>query len=339
MFLIKGRYMLMFFLLLFLQSATSQESARSQRLNERLKAFFAKDEVNILITDSGLGGLSVAAEIEKNFRLMHPFKKVGLIFVNALPSKDYLYNQMPDTKEKVRVFNNALNGMAERFKPDIILVACNTLSTLLNKTTFYQNTDIPVIGIVGFGVNLMYKNLVEQKNASLLILGTPTTIEQNSHKAALLDLGISGDRIYTKSCPMLESEIQNDPASDMVETMIEMYAEEALEKMTLPDSGDLFLGLCCTHYTYAAATFKKVFDKLTGKSVRLLDPNRVMSSFLFKDSENDRFDETDVTVRVVSQAELSPTDVSSIAKMIEPVSVPTAEALRNYHRAKSLFRY
>ena len=103
-------------------------------MDKGLGEFFKKEKVTILVTDSGLGGLSVAAHLEANFKKWHPFKEVKIMFVNALPSETYFYNQMKNTAEKVRVFNQALFGMTEKLSPDLIFIACNTLSVLYNQT-------------------------------------------------------------------------------------------------------------------------------------------------------------------------------------------------------------
>lgn len=312
---------------------------KADDLNEKMALFFAKEKVTILITDSGLGGLSVAAEIEKGFQHSHPFSKVELVFVNALASKEYLYNQMENTAEKVRIFNNALYGMSEQFSPDLILIACNTLSVIFDQTEFSKKAQTPVIGIIEFGVNLMKENLKKSSNGHIIIIGTPTTISQNTHKSMLMERGILANRITNQSCSMLESEIQNDPASDMVATMIEMYADEALIKMKNLDTGELSVGLCCTHYTYSAPVFKEVFSRISGREVKILNPNLVMSDYIFENSEATRFTTTTIDVRVVSQAELFSAGINAIAGMLKPVSPAFAYALKNYEWMKTLFRF
>lgn len=327
------------FIYMFIIALTITIQGKASDFNEKMALFYAKEKVTILITDSGLGGLSVAAELEKGFHESHPFKEVELIFVNALASKDHLYNQMESTTEKVRVFNSALYGMSEQFRPDLILIACNTLSVIFDQTEFSKKAQIPVIGIIEFGVNLMKENLNKYPNDQLIIVGTPTTISQNSHKSMLMESGIPSKRIITQSCSMLESEIQTDPSSDMVATMIEMYADEALSKIDSVKTGGISVGLCCTHYTYSAPLFKEVFSRLTEREVNILDPNLVMSIYLFENSNNIRFKNTSVTVRVVSQAELMLTDINAIAKMLKPVSPKYAYALKNYEWLKTLFRF
>ncbi len=103
--------------------------------------------VRIVITDSGLGGLSVLAELERRLRENPIFESTELIFFNSLYSSSYGYNSMMDLSEKAIVFNNALNSIEENYKPDIILVACNTLSIVYPHTNYAQNPKTEVRGL------------------------------------------------------------------------------------------------------------------------------------------------------------------------------------------------
>ncbi|MBN2226146.1 MAG: aspartate/glutamate racemase family protein [candidate division Zixibacteria bacterium] len=308
-------------------------------LEQKLARFCEQNNVTILVTDSGLGGLSVMAGIEKNLREWNLFDSVQLVFCNALPDNDHTYNSMESTAEKVRVFNAALTGMNAKYHPDIILIACNTLSVISPQTAFASATDIPVVGIVDFGVDLMYERLQTDSTSVVFILGTGTTIGQNTHKHVLCSLGIAPERIVTQTCDMLESEIQADPSGDITRAMIDMYAYEASEKRDIADDAHPMVGLCCTHYGYAANVFKEAFEQLYDRPVTILDPNVAMCAFLFDDHNRNRFDTTVLNVQVVSQAELSDDDRTAIAAMIASVSPATAEALRQYHREPSLFSF
>ena len=251
-------------IILFTLNIHSGGAGETETYREVLEQLRAKDEITIIITDSGLGGMSVLAQIEEKLRLHHPFRKVRLVFFNALPSESYLYNQMASTGEKLRVFNSALKAMAVKYQPDIIFIACNTLSVIYPETEFARKGTVPVIGIVEFGVDLIYDNLEKDEDSRIVILGTPTTISQNTHRAKLIENEIAENRIIVQPCEMLESEIQADPASDVVETMIDMYAYEALENETFEGNEMLFVSLCCTHYGYAENLFESVFSNVSG---------------------------------------------------------------------------
>jgi len=302
-----------------------------------IESIAAKDSVTILITDSGLGGVSVAARLEAGLRERGSFRSVRLVFCNALPDLDYQYNQMADPAEKASVFNAALEGMVGHYHPDLILIACNTLSVVYPLTSFATQSETPVIDIVGFGVDDLLGRLQADSLGRAIVLGTPTTIEQDSHRQALVDRGISPERILIQPCAMLEGEIQLAPESDVVRTMIEMYAWEAAEKQPVSPAENLYLGLCCTHYGYVSDVFQSVFTEVTGAEVTVVDPTLSMSRFLLGPELGRRFDTTAVTVEIVSRVELTPEETGAIARLLRPVSAATADALLHYKLDRGLF--
>jgi len=60
-------------LALFLVASSCRQSPKS--LEEQLAEFFSKKEVTILVTDSGLGGLSIAAPLYEGLKQHKIFNK------------------------------------------------------------------------------------------------------------------------------------------------------------------------------------------------------------------------------------------------------------------------
>jgi len=48
--------------------------------DQKLENFFSKDSVSIIVTDSGLGGVSVAADVVERMKNGGIFKKVDVVF-------------------------------------------------------------------------------------------------------------------------------------------------------------------------------------------------------------------------------------------------------------------
>ncbi len=119
---------------------------------QRLAALRGKDSITVLVIDSGLGGLSVSADIDHRARRTSCYRSIDLVFANALPDAARGYNTMPSMNEKAAVFSEALRGMVAKIHPDAILIACNTLSVVYPHTAFARTADIPVVGIVDIGV-------------------------------------------------------------------------------------------------------------------------------------------------------------------------------------------
>lgn len=303
-----------------------------------MDAFSAKEQVTILITDSGLGGMAVCADIEERLHRDHPFRSVKLVFCNALPESDYGYNMMGSTGEKLRVFSDALEGMTKLYSPDIILIACNTLSVLYEQTEYSGTAAIPVVSIVDIGAAMMTDALKKDPASSVIIFGTETTIGANSHKAQLMHNGIAEDRIVTQACPDLAGEIQSDAASDAVGTMIEFNAGDAVEKLSTR-SGAVYAGLCCTHYGYAATMFREAVERLSARTTSVIDPTRSMAGVVFSARMAKRYTATAIRVNVVSRAALTPQETHSIAELLRRRSEPAASALRNYEMKKDLFQF
>src|SRR5215210_2538267 len=131
--------------------------------------------MHILITDSGVGGLSVVAYAERFVRT-HGFEEpVRLTFANAAPANDYGYNSMPSRDVKLQTFDRFLTNVTHRYAPDFIYVACNTLSVLLPDTPFSRKDGVPVKGIVETGAELLLRDLEADLQTLAMIFGTQTT--------------------------------------------------------------------------------------------------------------------------------------------------------------------
>src|SRR3954451_22319839 len=137
--------------------------------------------MHILITDSGVGGLSVVAYAERFVRTHGFTEPVRLTFANAAPADDYGYNSMSDREAKLETFDRFLRNVTERFSPDLIYVACNTLSVLLPNTRFFREPVVPVKGIVETGAGLVLFALESDPRSVAMIFGTQTTIDTGTY--------------------------------------------------------------------------------------------------------------------------------------------------------------
>jgi glutamate racemase len=289
-----------------------------------------------VITDSGLGGLAVCAEIERSFRRSDSCHDLRITYFNAWPEQGRGYNDLPDPPSRARVFNRALICM-DRFKPDRILIACNTLSVLYPMTAFSRATAVPVLGIIDAGVDLFLEALEADPSSSIILFGTRITIESGAHRDRLLRKGIKKNRITAVSCHGLAAAIEKDPAGAMVAGLIEQCAAEACRADL--SGGPLYVGLCCTHYSYVKELFRSVLEQQSGKRVEILDPNDRMVRCLVpeKGQAMDEIAPSSIVVEVISQVELNESQRRAVAKRIAPVSEVTAQALLSYTWRPGLF--
>ncbi len=297
-----------------------------------------KDTVTIVVTDSGLGGLSVAADVESRVRASRIYRSVRVIFCNALAEKNYGYNSMKTREEKIHVFSSALTGMVKWYHPDIILIACNTLSVLYAETAFSKTAQIPVVGIVEIGVDLMAEQLLADTSSIALILGTPTTITAAKHREGLIKKGIAPTRIVMQACRNLESEIQTDPASSTTRAMIDAYIGEALGPHPDP-AKPIVAGLCCTHYGYSLAIIDSTLKKYAASTYRVVDPNSRMADFLFPKGKEGLVPSSSCEVSVVSRTLVTDEEMVSLGGLLARVSAPTAAALRGFVHKRELFEF
>jgi glutamate racemase len=297
-------------------------------------------DAHIVITDSGLGGLSICARLEQGLRVAAPSRRVRLTYVNAWPFEDRGYNDLPDEAARALVFDAALARIAQ-MEPDRILIACNTLSILYERTAFSHRPPVPVHGIVDAGVDLFAERLAGNTASSIVLLGTKTTIESGVHTAGLEQRGIDSRRIAAVSCHGLAGAIEHDVDGPRAAALIGECAAPA---------GDaLLLGLCCTHYGYVSARLVEAVARRTSRRVLALDPNeRLVSSLLgdaaFFGGANRAAAPLPresplgtVSVELVSKVTLSETARTSIARLVEPISPATAGALLSYAHVPALF--
>lgn len=305
---------------------------------DSLLSFFQKSEATIVITDSGLGGLSVLADAVERMKIWKNFQKVNFVFFNALFSNDGGYNTLKNHEEKVAVFNSVLNSIEVHYNPDLVLIGCNTLSSIYSDTQFAGQAKIPVRGIIDAGVDIASDALKTNPESKIILFATQTTVAQRTHKNRLVKMGFLPERIVYQACPELAKYIEEDHKGEETEMLIFAYVDEALQKLN--DRNVTFLAsLNCTHYGYSMDLWNKVFQNLGVKPIAILNPNSRMNDFLFHPQYRDRFKNTDITVRAVSMVEIDKNKVDSLGSFLEPLSKQTAKALQEYEWKEDLFEW
>jgi glutamate racemase len=293
-------------------------------------------QTTILVSDSGLGGLSVFTDIANQLKENSSFEKITMVYFNAWPEQDRGYNHLPDMEAKARVFNNAMNAMAG-FNPDSILIACNTLSVVYPFTAFSKNTSIPVTGIVDHGIALIHENLTKNPDSQVIIFGTPTTIEDGSHKKALVKSGIDPERIINQGCVNLAGKIERDPFSMDVSQMIEATTREAALQLK-PYRGKVFAALCCTHFGYCKELFSKALARHTKGEICILNPNTRMAQMAWETKDIIQMPDPKIDMKIVSRVFWEESRIMAYEKLLGQVSPQTIEALKKYTWNKDLFQ-
>lgn len=318
--------------------ATGNTFAKSQSTPDWLPGLLEKEEITIVITDSGLGGLAVVADAAQKLAKNRNFKSVELVFVNALFRDAGGYNSLQSRSEKLRVFSSALESMQNRYSPDVILVACNTLSVLIPDTGFAKTSATPVVGIVDNGIDQIAGQLAENPSARNILFATQTTVDEASHKNGLLKLGFTDSQVITQACPQLTLHIEEGYDSAYTEMLIDAYVDEALSQMD-NTHGPLSVSFNCTHFGYSSDFWKLAFSSRGIEIDAFLDPNTRMIDFLVPAELRDRFTETGVMIRAVSMIDIPPKSRESIGRYLHNISPATETALRQYEKVPGLFEW
>lgn len=294
-----------------------------------------KERITLLVTDSGLGGLSICAEMVSRLIQQQAISDLSVVYFNAWPLKDKGYNYLDDDLDRIRVFGNALSAM-NQYEPDMIFIACNTLSVICRQGNLAGKVQAPVVDIINYGVEMIADKLTSDLGSTALILGTQTTITSNAYKKRLERRGISGSRIAQQNCHGLAGAIERDPDSPEVEWLINQFMADAAASLA-PGTKQIYAALCCTHYGYCQAFIRKTLAQLTGAKVDIINPNQAMSEHVNLTPKRGRLTEAKIEINVVSRVPLSPEKIFAISARIERVSPQTAQALRDYKLIPDLF--
>jgi glutamate racemase len=294
-----------------------------------------KERITLLVTDSGLGGLSICAEMVSNLIYRRGVRDLTVVYFNAWPLQDKGYNYLDNDSERIRVFGNALSAM-NQYNPDLIFIACNTLSVIFHQGNLASRVQIPVMDIINFGVEMIADRLNRHPDSTALILGTQTTVSSNAHKQQLEKRGFSGNRITQQNCHGLAGAIERDPDSPEVDWLVNQFMTEAAASIT-PGTKHIHAALCCTHYGYCQALIRKTLARYTGAEVDIINPNQAMSDHVNHAHKRNRFPSVNLEIKVVSRVQLSKQKIDAISMRIERVSAQTAQALRDYSFIPELF--
>lgn len=286
---------------------------------------------HILITDSGVGGLSVVAYAERFVRIDGFTGPVRLTFANAAPENDYGYNSMPSREAKLETFDRFLRNVTARFAPDSIYVACNTLSVLLPDTPYVRDAAIPVKGIVETGAALLLNELDADPRSVAIIFGTQTTIDAGAYPRILQARGIEPSRIVSQACPGLADTISEDREGTKTRAEIDHWVRTAIAKMQHANA-PVVACLACTHYGYRKELFAAAFDEAR-IAAKVVNPNERAVDDLFGATGPSH----EVEVGFVTRYAIPETTVEALTYFLDAISPKTVEAMRHFVHLPDLF--
>lgn len=183
----------------------------------------------ILVFDSGVGGLSILQAVRARLP--------GCDYVYASDNAAYPYGTKPEEDLVVRV-NHVLRALIRQVSPDVVVVACNTASTVALPRIRSHFTN-PVVGVVP----AIKPAAASSRSKVIGLLGTPGTVKR-AYTQQLIDDFASGCRIIRigsgELVDIAENKLRGEPVdAPALKTLIQPFF----------DDGELdTIVLACTHF-------------------------------------------------------------------------------------------
>lgn len=204
----------------------------------------------IAVFDSGVGGLTVLAELLK-----------------AYPSHSFLYlgdtARVPyGTRSSELVIRYALEAewFLTRYPLDCFVIACNTVSAVALTALHAATPNIAILDVITPGAQAAVDATTTGK---IMVVATEGTIASHAYEKAIHALEPEAE-VVGIPCPLLVSLAEEGVISGNIpESIIRYYIEERLAQD--PEIDTIVLG--CTHFPL----LKPVFKKIVGDSIHVVD--------------------------------------------------------------------
>jgi glutamate racemase len=221
------------------------------------------NDLPIGIFDSGLGGLTVAAEV-----------------ISALPHESVLYvgdtarcPYGPRSLEEVRAFVLQIGAWLTRHDVKMLVIACNT-GTAAGLAAAQRTFDVPVIGVVEPGARAAVKATLNRKVG---VIATNATVESGAYSNAVRALD-AGATVFSVATPKFVDIVEQglrmgpgaleewiaDSADVFVRPSFYEIARDYLDPLKRTGIDTLVLG--CTHFPLLATAIGQVM----GRKVRII---------------------------------------------------------------------
>jgi glutamate racemase len=193
------------------------------------------------VFDSGVGGLTVLHEC-----------------LVTMPHEDFVYlgdharlPYGPRTRDEVRRFAREIGLYLERLGVKMVVVACNT-ATSVALPDLQGELEVPVVSVI---VPEAHAAVQATRNRRIGLLATELTVASGRYESLVRTLD-AGARLTSVPCPRLVPLIESgDTFSDDVVAAVREYAAP------LRDDGCDTVILGCTHYPLLRPVFQRAFGR------------------------------------------------------------------------------
>ena len=194
----------------------------------------------IVVFDSGLGGLTVFREIVA--------ARPDVRYVYVADDAGFPYGNMPEEALITRILH-VIGKAIDQHKPDLVVVACNTASTLALKElrTRYK---VPFVGTVP----AIKPACAQSTSKRIAVLGTLATVGREYTKALIREFASGCDVVLVgspKLATFAEMELAGAPVAD-----VDIAAEIAGCFVEADGRRTDTVVLACTHYPLLLERFR-----------------------------------------------------------------------------------
>ncbi len=196
----------------------------------------------ILVFDSGLGGLTVFAEVAR--------ARPDAAFVYAIDDAGFPYGRRGEADLVARV-NGVMDRLIEQYRPDAVVVACNTASTLVLPHLRARFPAVPFVGTVP----AIKPAAASSRSRQISVLATPGTVARD-YTRALIEAYAGGCAVTLVGSVTLaelaETFMKGDPVADgaLADELKPCFVTGADGQRT-----DCIV-LACTHYPLLLSRFE-----------------------------------------------------------------------------------
>ncbi len=254
---------------------------------------------SIVIYDSGVGGLSIYQDVVSQCS-NHEF-----VFVSDNQAFPYGTKAEPELVKRVLAVSQTI---AERYHPDVLVVACNTASTVV-LPLLRQKFDFDVVGVVP--AIKPAAQLSQTKTIGLL--ATPATVNRDYTKNLIAQFAADCELISLGSSELVQL------AEDKLYGKAIDYDQLAtiLEPVFKVDRLDTLI-LACTHFPLLRTEIEQL-AAASGKSIRLVDSGPAIARRVQQLLQGRNLGER-VTARVIDlRASETPSSTTKVAAFTQPI--------------------
>ena len=209
------------------------------------------------VFDSGVGGLTVLAEIRKTL------PNENIVYLGD--TKNFPYGCK--SKEEIIEYAIQCADLLIQKQVKVIVIACGT-ATSQALDILKEKFDIPIIGIIEPTVQYVEK----QKYNEVGVIATEGTIRSGAWEQKLKEK-MPEIKVTNKACPMLatiaeEGKAQSPEGRKVIKEYMAQFKEKQIDKIILG----------CTHYPI----YEKIIREELGYEVELINTGETVSKYLQK---------------------------------------------------------